>query len=124
MSSRGGAGRDGPAPSRRLSSQHLSGSLTSSAAGYGGGGGEPSDQSDVKMKGLFKSKPRTPSDLVRQTRDLFLYALGSISLPDSKRDEKVYSLIKFVANRFVHFCFNWICHFAFFYFFLICRWRS
>ncbi|KAG5395110.1 hypothetical protein IGI04_025073 [Brassica rapa subsp. trilocularis] len=32
------------------------------------------------MKGLFKSKPRTPSDLVRQTRDLFLY----ISLPDSK----------------------------------------
>ncbi|XP_033146220.1 putative MO25-like protein At5g47540 [Brassica rapa] len=32
------------------------------------------------MKGLFKSKPRTPSDLGRQTRDLFLY----ISLPDSK----------------------------------------
>lgn len=44
------------------------------------------------MKGLFKSKPRTPADIVRQTRDLFLYADRSNSLPDlreSKREEKV-----------------------------------
>lgn len=86
-----GAGRE--ASTRRLPSQHLSGSLSSSsAAAYGG---EPSDQSDLggaKMKGLFKSKPRTPLDLVRQTRDLLLYADRSNSLPDlkeSKREEKV-----------------------------------
>ncbi|KAL0889378.1 hypothetical protein Bca101_013361 [Brassica carinata] len=99
VSSRGGAGRgDAPAPSRRLSSQHLSGSLTSSAAA----GGEPSDQSDLggaKMKGLFKSKPRTPSDLVRQTRDLLLYADRSTSLPpDSKRDEKMAELSRNIRD--------------------------
>ncbi|CAN6910013.1 unnamed protein product, partial [Brassica oleracea] len=96
VSTRGGAGRDHSAPSRRLSSQHLSGSLTSSSAT-----GEPSDQSDLggaKMKGLFKSKPRTPSDLVRQTRDLFLYAHGSISLPDSKRDEKMAELSRNIRD--------------------------
>ncbi|KAG2261765.1 hypothetical protein Bca52824_068844 [Brassica carinata] len=100
VSSRGGAGRgDAPAPSRRLSSQHLSGSLTSSSAAAGG---EPSDQSDLggaKMKGLFKSKPRTPSDLVRQTRDLLLYADRSISLPpDSKRDEKMAELSRNIRD--------------------------
>lgn len=86
-----GAGREASASARRLPSQHhLSGSLSSS--GYAG---EPSDQSDIggaKMKGLFKSKPRTPADLVRQTRDLLLYADRSNSLPDlreSKREEKV-----------------------------------
>lgn len=44
------------------------------------------------MKGLFKSKPRTPPDIVRQTRDLLVYADRSVSIPDlreSKRQEKV-----------------------------------
>ncbi|XP_052303864.1 putative MO25-like protein At5g47540 isoform X5 [Populus trichocarpa] len=41
------------------------------------------------MKGLFKSKPRTPVDIVRQTRDLLIYAdQSSASLSDSKREEK------------------------------------
>ncbi|KAG2264635.1 hypothetical protein Bca52824_071714 [Brassica carinata] len=90
VSSRGGAGRgDAPAPSRRLSSQHLSGSLTSSSAAAGG---EPSDQSDL-------GGPRTPSDLVRQTRDLLLYADRSISLPpDSKRDEKMAELSRNIRD--------------------------
>jgi len=46
------------------------------------------------MRGLFKSKPRTPADIVRQTRDLLLYADRSNSFPDlreSKREEKVFS---------------------------------
>ncbi|XP_010538461.1 PREDICTED: putative MO25-like protein At5g47540 [Tarenaya hassleriana] len=49
------------------------------------------------MKGLFKSKPRTPADIVRQTRDLLLYADQATSLPDlreSKREEKMAELSK------------------------------
>ncbi|KAG2302120.1 hypothetical protein Bca52824_030771 [Brassica carinata] len=96
VSTRGGAGRDASsaaAARRRLSSQHLSGSLTSSAAG------DPSDQS----KGLFKSKPRTPVDLVRHTRDLLLYAdRSNSSLPpdlrDSKRDEKMAELSRNIRD--------------------------
>ncbi|XP_052312625.1 putative MO25-like protein At5g47540 isoform X4 [Populus trichocarpa] len=47
------------------------------------------------MKGLFKSKPRTPVDIVRQTRDLLIYAdQSSASLSDSKREEKMAELAK------------------------------
>ncbi|KAJ0232966.1 putative MO25-like protein [Hirschfeldia incana] len=49
------------------------------------------------MKGLFKSKPRTPPDIVRQTRDLLSYADRSVSIPDlreSKRQEKLSELSK------------------------------
>lgn len=43
-----------------------------------------------EMKGLFKSKPRTPVDIVRQTRDLLNYASrGSDIIRESKREEKV-----------------------------------
>jgi hypothetical protein len=43
------------------------------------------------MKGLFKSKPRTPADVVRQTRELLIYLdLHSASRgADAKREEKV-----------------------------------
>uniref|UniRef100_A0A1J3IYI8 Putative MO25-like protein n=1 Tax=Noccaea caerulescens TaxID=107243 RepID=A0A1J3IYI8_NOCCA len=53
------------------------------------------------MKGLFKSKPRTPADLVRQTRDLLLYADRSNSLPDlreSKREEKMAELSRNIRD--------------------------
>ncbi|KAF2551298.1 hypothetical protein F2Q68_00037081 [Brassica cretica] len=49
------------------------------------------------MKGLFKSKPRTPPDIVRQTHDLLAYADRSVSIPDlreSKRQEKLSELSK------------------------------
>lgn len=50
------------------------------------------------MKGLFKSKPKTPVDLVRQTRDLLIYldsnSSSSSSSKDSKRDEKFATLSK------------------------------
>ncbi|KAJ6912309.1 hypothetical protein NC651_014877 [Populus alba x Populus x berolinensis] len=47
------------------------------------------------MKGLFKSKPRTPVDVVRQTRDLLIYVdRSSSSLSDSKREEKMADLAK------------------------------
>ncbi|KAF9679391.1 hypothetical protein SADUNF_Sadunf06G0010300 [Salix dunnii] len=47
------------------------------------------------MKGLFKSKPRTPADVVRQTRDLLIYVdQSSSSLSDSKREEKMVELAK------------------------------
>lgn len=41
------------------------------------------------MKGLFKSKPRTPAELVRQTRDLLAYVDANPNPRDGKRDEKV-----------------------------------
>ncbi|KAF2576342.1 hypothetical protein F2Q70_00002325 [Brassica cretica] len=79
VSTRGGAGRDASSATaaRRLPSQHLSGSLTSSG-----------------------SKPRTPVDLVRQTRDLLLYAdrSNSSSLPDSKRYEKMAELSRNIRD--------------------------
>ncbi|CAH8388719.1 unnamed protein product [Eruca vesicaria subsp. sativa] len=53
------------------------------------------------MKGLFKSKPRTPADIVRQTRDLLLYADRSKSLPDlreSKREEKMAELSRNIRD--------------------------
>ncbi|TVU38185.1 hypothetical protein EJB05_11541 [Eragrostis curvula] len=48
------------------------------------------------MKGLFKSKPRTPADVVRQTRELLVY-LDLNSGPrsgDAKREEKMAELSK------------------------------
>lgn len=67
------------------------------------------------MKGLFKSKPRTPADLVRQTRDLLLYADRSTSLPDlreSKREEKVpflYTILVFGFGIFIAIMSYTIC---------------
>ncbi|CAN7043947.1 unnamed protein product [Brassica rapa subsp. trilocularis] len=95
----GGAARGASTPARRLSLQRHSGSLSSSGLAR-----EPSDQSDNgggKMKGLFKSKPRTPADIVRQTRDLLLYADRSKSLPDlreSKREEKMAELSRNIRD--------------------------
>lgn len=43
----------------------------------------------AKMKGLFKSKPKTPVELVRQTRDLLMYAQRNSDTRESKREEKV-----------------------------------
>ncbi|KAL6856198.1 hypothetical protein ACP4OV_019000 [Aristida adscensionis] len=48
------------------------------------------------MKGLFKPKPRTPADVVRQTRELLVYVdvhSGSRS-GDAKREEKMAELSK------------------------------
>ncbi|KAE8736208.1 MO25-like protein [Hibiscus syriacus] len=46
------------------------------------------------MKGLFKSKPRTLVDIVRQTRDLLIYADRSPDSRESKREEKMAELCK------------------------------
>ncbi|KAG8064950.1 hypothetical protein GUJ93_ZPchr0004g40297 [Zizania palustris] len=45
----------------------------------------------AKMKGLFKSKPRTPTDVLRQTSELLIFLdLHSGSRGgDAKREEKV-----------------------------------
>ncbi|CAH9058943.1 unnamed protein product [Cuscuta europaea] len=52
------------------------------------------------MKGLFKSKPRTPVDVVRQTRDLLIHAeSGSASdTRESKREEKMIELSKLIRE--------------------------
>ncbi|XP_047939443.1 putative MO25-like protein At5g47540 [Salvia hispanica] len=51
------------------------------------------------MKSLFKSKPRTPADLVRQTRDLLIFAdLGAPDTKESKRDEKMLELSKLMRE--------------------------
>ncbi|MBA0807931.1 hypothetical protein Gohar_023706, partial [Gossypium harknessii] len=50
--------------------------------------------SPTNMKGLFKSKPRTPVDMVRQTRDLLIYAGRSPDSRESKREEKMAELCK------------------------------
>ncbi|XP_010057837.2 putative MO25-like protein At5g47540 [Eucalyptus grandis] len=46
------------------------------------------------MKGLFKSKPRTPVDVVRQTRDLLVLVDRSGDARESKREEKMADLFK------------------------------
>ncbi|KAG5561194.1 hypothetical protein RHGRI_004274 [Rhododendron griersonianum] len=51
------------------------------------------------MKSLFKSKPKTPVDLVRQTRDLLVYA--DLNAPDTreiKREEKMFELGKLLRE--------------------------
>lgn len=53
-----------------------------------------SDTNPEKMKGLFKSKPQTPADIVRQTRELLIYANRDPDPRDNKRDEKMAELGK------------------------------
>lgn len=52
---------------------------------------EEEEQNKIKkkMKGLFKSKPKTPADLVRQTRDLLIIADRNPNNRDTKREDKV-----------------------------------
>ncbi|KAG8385836.1 hypothetical protein BUALT_Bualt03G0086600 [Buddleja alternifolia] len=51
------------------------------------------------MKGLFKSKPKTPADLVRQTRDLLIFADGGApDTKESKRDDKMVELSKLIRE--------------------------
>ncbi|KAL3820807.1 hypothetical protein ACJIZ3_006712 [Penstemon smallii] len=51
------------------------------------------------MKVLFKSKTRTPVDLVRHTRDLLIFADGGgIDTKESKRDEKMMELTKLLRD--------------------------
>ncbi|KAJ8498427.1 hypothetical protein OPV22_008979 [Ensete ventricosum] len=46
------------------------------------------------MKDLFKSKPRTPADVVRQARDLLVYVDLNWNSRDAKRQEKMAELCK------------------------------
>ncbi|KAG9139205.1 hypothetical protein Leryth_018791 [Lithospermum erythrorhizon] len=51
------------------------------------------------MKGIFKSKPKTPTDLVRQTRDLLTYVdRVGIESREPKRDEKMADLGKLIRE--------------------------
>lgn len=52
------------------------------------------------MKGLFKPKPRTPTDIVRQTRDLLLFFDRNTESRDSKREEKVCYRSYFLFRQF------------------------
>ncbi|KAK9715092.1 hypothetical protein RND81_06G143200 [Saponaria officinalis] len=49
------------------------------------------------MKGLFKSKPRTPPELVRLSRDL-LILVDQNSIRESKREEKMTELSKYIRE--------------------------
>ena len=67
------------------------------------------------MKGLFKSKPRTPVDVVRQTRDLLLFVdRNAAETRESKREEKVLLYISF--PNFVSF---FVISFSFFLFVIV-----
>lgn len=57
-----------------------------------------SDPNADKMKGIFKVKPRTPVDIVRQTRDILSYLNDGPNLQDTKHDEKVSSLLISICN--------------------------
>ncbi|KAK6133182.1 hypothetical protein DH2020_033072 [Rehmannia glutinosa] len=52
------------------------------------------------MKALFKSKPKTPADLVRQTRDLLIFVdRGGPDTKENKREEKeMMELSKLIRN--------------------------
>ncbi|GJN11195.1 hypothetical protein PR202_ga29368 [Eleusine coracana subsp. coracana] len=80
----GSAGRRRPKPSPLPSPPRLPSTSAAAAA---------ADEAS-KMKGLFKSKPRTPADVVRQTRELLVY-IDLNSGPrsgDAKREEKMAEL--------------------------------
>ncbi|CAA0815417.1 Putative MO25-like protein [Striga hermonthica] len=89
----GTRGRGAPPPVRRPSAQP---SLVRklSVAEHSDGGTE-----NAKMKVLFKAKPKTPADLVRQTRDLLVLADGGVSdTKESKRDDKMMELGKLIRE--------------------------
>ncbi|XP_042520522.1 putative MO25-like protein At5g47540 isoform X1 [Macadamia integrifolia] len=50
------------------------------------------------MKGLFKSKPRTPVEVVRLTRELLIFADRNGSTREDKRQEKMAELSKFIRE--------------------------
>ncbi|XP_059624784.1 putative MO25-like protein At5g47540 [Cornus florida] len=50
------------------------------------------------MKGLFKSKPKTPADLVRQTRDILIYVDRNLNTRETKREEKMAELNKLIRE--------------------------
>ncbi|KAL0300879.1 UNVERIFIED_CONTAM: putative MO25-like protein [Sesamum radiatum] len=51
------------------------------------------------MKSLFKSKPKTPADLVRQTRDLLICIdSGGSDTKEGKRDEKMTQVSKLIRE--------------------------
>ena len=55
----------------------------------------------AKMKGLFKSKPRTPADVVRQTRELLIYVdlhAGSRGADPKREEEKMAELSKNIRD--------------------------
>ncbi|EPS58963.1 hypothetical protein M569_15850, partial [Genlisea aurea] len=60
---------------------------------------ENSDADNVVMKSLFKSKPRTPVDLVRQTRELLIFVdLNGQDTKESKREEKMAELSRLIRD--------------------------
>ncbi|KAA8523592.1 hypothetical protein F0562_010015 [Nyssa sinensis] len=50
------------------------------------------------MKGLFKSKPRTPAVIVRQTRSLLIYLDSNADCGGTKRDEKMAELDELIRE--------------------------
>ncbi|KAJ4977376.1 hypothetical protein NE237_002482 [Protea cynaroides] len=50
------------------------------------------------MKSLFKSKPRTPADLVRQTRELLIFVDSNSNTREDKRQEKMAELTKLLRE--------------------------
>ncbi|CAL5391061.1 unnamed protein product [Camellia sinensis] len=50
------------------------------------------------MKELFKSKPRTPSELIRHVRDLLIYADRNTEPRQTKRQEKISELCKLILE--------------------------
>ncbi|KAJ9146952.1 hypothetical protein P3X46_029164 [Hevea brasiliensis] len=50
------------------------------------------------MKGLFKSKPRTPVEVVHQTRELLIYADKNMETRERKREEKMSELSKLILE--------------------------
>ncbi|XP_068668464.1 putative MO25-like protein At5g47540 [Aristolochia californica] len=50
------------------------------------------------MKGLFKSKPKTPAELVRQTRDLLAFIDLNTNPLEGKKEEKMAELSKLIRE--------------------------
>ncbi|KAJ4730167.1 putative Calcium-binding protein [Melia azedarach] len=50
------------------------------------------------MKGLFKSKPKTPVELVKLTRELLMYANRNTETREKKREEKISELSKLILE--------------------------
>ncbi|KAG8660024.1 hypothetical protein MANES_02G106400v8 [Manihot esculenta] len=50
------------------------------------------------MKGLFKSKPKTPVELVQLTRELLIYVDKNTEVRERKREEKISELSKLILE--------------------------
>ena len=74
---------------------------------------EKEKEKEKAMKGIFKSKPRTPAELVRATRELLAYVDTFPVSRETKREEKVLFPLMLLKNcLFIRMYVVYVCTYA------------